>query len=226
MELSSPAPLEESQRILETVKTIPFENRDKIGFWSSLWSTWKLACLRPSQFFPSAGDSHDTGSALIFFIMTATLGAYGGYLLSLPLRLAVFIHFISVMSQGANAFPQLTTGLVILANVAWLFLIPVVLIFGLMFSALLTHLFLMLAGGASRGFGTTLRTLAYAGGANLIPGIGWIWSLVVGFIGLAKAHRTELWRVALASVVEFFVCLLLILIPLISFFTIVRNYQH
>lgn len=226
VQLSSPSVIEESERILQKVSAIPFENRDQLGFWKSLWATWKLACLNPSLFFPGVGDTNDTNSALIFFVVVATLGTFASYLISLPFRLAYFVHFMSVFQQGNSAFPQVTSTLLILGNVLGLLFAPVFLFIGFLFSALITHLFLLIVRGAPRGLGTTLRAMAYAGGANLIPGIGWIWAGFLMLIGLAKAHHTEGWRPVLAMVIELFVCLLFLAIPIIFLFNVIRNFHN
>jgi hypothetical protein len=77
------------------------------------------------------------------------------------------------------------------------------------------HLFLMLFGGANRGFGATFRVVAYTESLALCyivpmcgPLIFLLWGLVLYIIGLAYAHRTDGWRAVLAVLAAPILCVL------------------
>jgi hypothetical protein len=78
---------------------------------------------------------------------------------------------------------------------------------------LVSHLLLLLFGGARKGLVMTLRAMAYAQAPGLfavVPCCGvfiwWFWSLVLEILGLAEAHETDTWRPALAVLLPTLLC--------------------
>src|SRR5207253_8105058 len=78
----------------------------------------------------------------------------------------------------------------------------------------ITHLFLMIVGGANQSFETTFRVLAFSQGSTgllqMIPVCGgmiaFVWLLVCNCIGLARAHDTDTGRAVLAVFLPLIVC--------------------
>jgi hypothetical protein len=77
------------------------------------------------------------------------------------------------------------------------------------------HGLLLLVGGAGGGFATTLRVMCYSGTAwtaVLIPFVGsvlaFVWFLVLAWIGLTSAQRTEGWKAAMAILLPLLLCCL------------------
>lgn len=78
--------------------------------------------------------------------------------------------------------------------------------------AALAHVFLVLCGGANRGFQATFSVVCYIQGAtvplNLVPNVGplvlWISDLVLTVVGLYQVHRTTLPRVIISRVIAMF----------------------
>ncbi|MGZ5003197.1 MAG: YIP1 family protein, partial [Chthoniobacterales bacterium] len=87
-------------------------------------------------------------------------------------------------------------------------------IIGTFIGAAITHVCLMIVGGAKQSFETTLRVICYGGGSanvlNIIPFCGGfiaaIASLIVNTIGLARAHETDTWRALVAILLPMVVC--------------------
>ena len=79
---------------------------------------------------------------------------------------------------------------------------PVMCVIYPMVLALICHLGLMIVKGARYDFEATYRVVAYDFGAGsvlmLIPICGglifYIWTIVVGIIGLTQMHRVETWK--------------------------------
>jgi hypothetical protein len=87
--------------------------------------------------------------------------------------------------------------------------LPIVLLVG----SALQHLFLMLVGGARRGYAATFRTACYAqvgalGGLVPLCGglISLVWQLVLTVIGLSAAHQISTGRAALAVLMPALLC--------------------
>ena len=93
-------------------------------------------------------------------------------------------------------------------------LIPVFVIIGTFIGAAITHVCLMIVGGAKQPFETTLRVISYGAGSanliNIIPVCGGliacVASIIVNTIGLARAHETDTWRALVAILLPLVVC--------------------
>lgn len=94
----------------------------------------------------------------------------------------------------------------------WLILSPLFILAGLYINAAITHLGLIMVGGAKRGFSATLRVVGYSEAAAIfyaVPflgmAVGGIWGLVILIGGLAGAHGISGWRVVWAYVLLFII---------------------
>ena len=94
-----------------------------------------------------------------------------------------------------------------------LLLSPLWILVGVLVSSAIRHLFLMLVGGAKRGFQATLRTVCYANAGMLlavVPFVGGLIALLANaafeIIGLSAAHRITKGRAALAVVLPGVFC--------------------
>jgi hypothetical protein len=110
---------------------------------------------------------------------------------------------------------QLTLGLVIT---------PLVALIVLFIWAGIVHLMLVLLGGASRGFSTTLRVMCYAESTQIavvVPGLGgfvaFFWRLILEMIGLSQAHKTEGWKAAVAVLFPLVLCCACVAIGIVAF---------
>jgi hypothetical protein len=94
----------------------------------------------------------------------------------------------------------------------WLLLSPLVILAGLYVNAAISHLGLIMVGGAKRGFSATLRVIGYSEASAIfytVPflgmAVGGIWGLVILIGGLAGAHGISGWRVVWAYVLLFII---------------------
>jgi len=185
----------------------PFEDREAYGgFFPALFQTWLAACFRPTEFFESVGNSQDLSPALLFGVMVGWIGLILDSLSTLAFR----AHLILLTRQGkiASQFATDIGGLLCVSLIGWLFVL-----LGIIVGGLVTHLFLMILGGANEGLRMTLRVVSYANAPSIfsgVPFIGWciatIWEAVLCIIGLAVVHRTDNWRAALAVIVPSAFC--------------------
>lgn len=182
---------------------IPFENRKIQGFWNSYIQNWKEAALEPNRFYSELGNGRDMESAIYFYLLNAAIGMAFGFFLKLPL---------------AMMFAPLSGSIFLFSSI---FFFPFIMVFclgWLFIGAGITHLFLLLFGGGRGGYSTTLRTYAYSTGPAIIPVVGWLWQLVLLVIGLAAAHRCEMWCSIAAIALEVFIGLALVCLCLASVF--------
>ncbi|MFN3420789.1 MAG: YIP1 family protein [Armatimonadota bacterium] len=188
-------------------KLPPFEDREAYGgFLPSLVQTWVGACFRPAEFFESVGNSQDLSPALLFGVLVGWIGSFVASLWSL-----VFQAPLLLMIREEEMAAQLVGGIGGLLCFGLLGWLPVLL--GILIWGLITHLFLMIFGGANQGLTMTLRVISYAYAPAIfavVPCVGScvgaIWQFVLAIIGLAAAHRTDTWRAALAVLGPIVLC--------------------
>src|SRR5207247_9249188 len=107
------------------------------------------------------------------------------------------LHSIGLFSDRQNALVAMA-GMGI-GSVAFIILLPLLVVIGLFIGSAIVHLCLMIVGGANQPFETTFRVLAFSQGSTgplqMIPLCGsliaGIWALVINCIGLARAHESE-----------------------------------
>jgi hypothetical protein len=122
------------------------------------------------------------------------------------------LHSIGLFSDRQNAVVAMA-GMGI-GSVAFIILLPLLVIIGLFIGSAIVHLCLMIVGGANQPFETTFRVLAFSQGSTgplqMIPicggAISGVWALVCNCIGLARAHGTDTGRAVLAVLLPLIVC--------------------
>jgi len=162
-------------------------------------ATWKGATFDPGRFFAATPRDRGTGAAILFYLAVGILVA-GATLFwdSVP-----FFADNAMEDAWASDFGYLG-----LSPLVRFLLAPAVLMAGLYISAGVVHVLLLMFGGATHGFGTTVRTFCYANSPTLfgvVPIVGTLvgaaWSLVLTIIGLRTAHETETWKAVLAVLI-------------------------
>ncbi|MCS6859815.1 MAG: tetratricopeptide repeat protein [Abditibacteriales bacterium] len=207
------------------VGPVPFEAREKHGgFLPALWETWKEACFSPNTFFEKVGRSEDLNAPLLFAVICGSVGIIVSQAFSIALQ-TVMAGLLPAQQRGGAVFGM---GFDVVVSVVLMVLAPLWVLLGLIINAGIAHVGLMIFGGAKKGFNMTLRTMSYASAAQafgVIPlcggYIGGIWALVLGIIGLAKAHETDTWRAVLAVLLPLVVCCGLMLVLGIGFVALI-----
>jgi hypothetical protein len=198
-----PAPVIAPAPALFTETTgLPWENRRQLGFVNALVATIGMVITRPAEAFTVMKREGSLGDALLYTIILGVLGMVASF------GFSVVLPGIGV---GAGTFGDV---LGLGASTAFLLFAPVAMVLGVFIAGGITHLGLMLLGGANRSFETTIRVFCYAGGsANiflLVPVCGGLVTTVVALvldcIGLARAHETDTWRPVAAVLLPVVLC--------------------
>lgn len=154
----------------------PFDRRSELGFFPSLFETWKQTTLDPRRFFANLKNT-DLLSAFLFAWIIGVVGngatGFWGLLLSL-----------SQGEAGPQSWGQFLGSPVTAAIGPWI-------------GAGIVHVGCLIFGAGSRGFGATFRTWCYAQGPvifGVVPFVGAvvgsIWSLIILITGLTLMQRT------------------------------------
>ncbi|MDX1946528.1 MAG: YIP1 family protein [Pirellulaceae bacterium] len=179
-----------------------------LGVW---WKTAGMVMSSPSEAFSRMRQEGSLEEPIHFNI-------YGlGQLLLVALLLGGALGLLILAMEPGGNIGEKAVGAVVVALAAMgLGAIYVLLVatLGMMFSAAIYHVCLLIVGGARRGYETTFRVTSY-GTLSLmwlfaIPYIGGliagIWLLVILIIGLAKAHEISTGKAALAVLLPYIVC--------------------
>lgn len=184
-----------------------WERRSETGFLAGLIETIRAVLLEPGHSFTTMRQTGGLGAPLFFYVMVGTICGLVGVFYQVAL---------SSMQSGAGAAENevaafvgttLGVGLVIM-------LLPVFLVAAAFVSSALTHLALVIVGGARRPFEATFRVVCYANGSTsvlqLLPVCGGIlssvWGLVLMIIGLSRVHGIGKGRAAIAVFLPTVVC--------------------
>ena len=167
--------------------------------------TWRSATFDPGSFFSRLPPRGSLGAALLYYMVIGILLAGVG----------LFWDMTGVFTDAAGSDALAADlGIGTMDPVIGFLVSPLVLLFALVVSAGVSHLVLLLFGGARNGFGTTMRVFCYAYspmafGVVPILGalVGTIWMVVLAVIGLREAHGTEGWKAALAVLLPFILML-------------------
>lgn len=169
---------------------LAWERRDQLGFASALVETTRQVMAEPSASFASMPTRGGLGGPLLFGVVVGSLG--------ILLALAGVLVLGGLLQWAAPTGPGGPTeiGEAALGFLLWLVVVPPGMIVILLIEAGLTHLLLMMVGGAREPFEATFRVSAYARAVTLamaIPVVGWmagpVWLVVVRVIGLREAQR-------------------------------------
>ena len=166
--------------------------------------TWHGAALEPRRFFASMPHAGSLGAAVLFY-------------LSIGIPVAGAQLFWRMM--GIGGVPGDTEAITGWSPLIDFLASPLVLLATLFVAAGVTHLLLMMIGGAGGRFGVTARVFAYAYAPQIlgvIPAIGsfvgFVWMVVVGIAGISEAHRTTRWTAAVAILIPLGLVLIFVII--------------
>jgi hypothetical protein len=197
---------------------LPWDGRRARGFFNAFVETLVMVLTKPDAAFRAMKIEGGLVEPLIYALIGGWLGGVVAFLFSLGFQ------SMGLFANRHNAFGMLT-GMGI-GSIAFIILLPVMIVIGLFIGAAIVHLCLMIVGGANKTFETTFRVLAFSQGSTgplqMIPVCGGliagVWGLVVTCIGLARAHETETGRAVFAVFLPLVVCcggaiLMAILVP-------------
>lgn len=190
-------------------------------FLEGLFETAKLILSRPSEAFSRMSTTGDLGRPIAYAIVFGWIGIIASQIYNIALRGAM-TSFMPMMREGDGfAMPVAwSIGMMVLA--------PIFVLIGVFLWSAILHLFLTLVGGATAGFGATVRVVCYGSTVqvlNVIPFCGGliatVWAVVLQIIGLALAHRTSQGKSALAVLLPLLLCCACAVVVVVAFGTAV-----
>src|SRR5260370_9641790 len=185
---------------------LPWDERQARGFFNAFVETLVMVLTKPDAAFRAMKIEGGLVEPLIYALIGGWLGGVVPFLFSLA------FYSVGLFGSRNNAFGMLT-GMGI-GSIAFIILLPVMIVMGLFIGAAIVRLCLMIVGGANKTFEATFRVLAFSQGSTgplqMIPVCGGliagVWGLVVTCVGLARAHETETGRAVFAVFLPLVVC--------------------
>lgn len=185
---------------------LPWEHREERGFFNAFIETLMMVLTKPDAAFKAM----KTEGGLVEPLIYALIGGCAGGIVSLLFSLG--LQSMGLFSGQRDAFSMMAGAGV--GTIAFIILMPVMIVIGLFIGTAIVHVCLMIVGGANKSFETTFRVLSFSQGSTgplqMIPVCGGliacVWALVANCIGLSRAHETTTGRAVLAVLLPLIVC--------------------
>jgi len=180
----------------------PWDRREELGVPAAFWQTVTAVSGGPVRFFRELRPDGDLAGALGFLVLVSIPAGFGA---------AIFTYLQNLVMYSLLGTQPQATGIPLLdmmqgpsvgMAVFQVVFAPVGALLYVLIFALLTHLGLMLVGGASRPLEATIKAWCYSYAVmfwGLIPGgqlITGFWVLAVAGIAMAQVHKTSGWKAA------------------------------
>jgi hypothetical protein len=186
--------------------SLPWENREQLGFVKAFSDTLVMVLTKPGDAFQIMRTEGDFVGPLIY----AVIGGSIGFIVYLLFTLA--LGSFGMMGGQSNPLSAMFG-----AGIGMIFMIilaPIFIALSVFIGSAIIHVCLMLVGGAKKSYETTFRVVCFSCGSTqpllIIPFCGGvisgIWGIVVECIGLARAHETDVGRAVLAILLPLIVC--------------------
>lgn len=191
---------------------IPWEDPE-VGAASGLFRTIGMVIGGPREAFTRVANGEGLGRPLAFGVVLGYVALVAGLVWNVLTR-ATMLRALSTFAPDVErqfAETQAMSGAV--ATIVLAVLGPFLVALAMLFTAAVFHLFLMLFGGATRGFTGTFRVVAYAQACQvfgLLPICGGlialVWGVVAQIVGLDAVHRSGPGKATAAVLVPGLLC--------------------
>jgi len=197
----------EAEAVTEEGSGPAWEDRERLGIITALSTTVSDVLMRPTRTFSTMRRTGGLVDPLLYFVLlsSAMFAVSALYQIAMS-RVNPALFTPKFAEAGGAAFPVILFGSVLIS--------PALYVISASLSSGITHLCLMVLGGANRPFETTFRVVCYAQASatvwNLIPLcgglIGIIWGAYSIIIGLREAQGISGWKATLALTLPSLVC--------------------
>ena len=190
----------------------PWERRDTLGIGAALVEAVKLFITDPRRAFAETRPSGDIASPLLFAIVLGWVGIVIGQIWSLMFNASLLSMMPGLADKDLGGFATSSAAGFIFSVI----FAPIFIAIALFVWSGILHLCMTLVGGleqSTAGFEGTFRVVSYSSVtqlANIVPIIGglisFVWSIVLGVIGLVALHKTSQNKALLAILIPVILC--------------------
>ncbi|HTD51890.1 MAG TPA: YIP1 family protein [Thermoanaerobaculia bacterium] len=188
---------------------LPWEERDRRGFFPSLLDTMGLFVSRPAEAWARTRLTGDLGSPLLFGVLVSWFSLALHRVLIAAIAMPILPGFLG--RRFGMMAPLAGVGII-----THIILLPFVIAIGLFLVTAILHFCCLIVGaltGTPSGFEGSFRVVAYAQVANLaavIPIVGhfiaFVWWVVLAVMGIQRLHQTTQGKAIAAVLIPIVVC--------------------
>lgn len=211
---------------------VAWEDRGKLGFFKSLWETWRESVFYPDRFFSRLPFTGGIGGPLLYALIVGW-ASYAVNRLIQWLFSGMMMGYMSSFFENQEIFEGLGLlgGLSLIHVFLSILFAPIIIVIVLFVESGIYHLLLMIFGWAKRDFEATLRAVAYSSGPfvfMIVPMCGsflsFIWALVLTIIGIKHMHETTGGKASLVVLLPLILCCCLIAILAMIFGAMIATF--
>jgi len=179
---------------------------------ASYFSTLKKIIVAPTSFFEGILDKESLGRAIIFSLISLTIGGIATMMWAVLFN--ILVTSTQMFGNIANQQAVIMNGLFgIGINIAAGLMTPVFGIIGCFIGAAIAHLCLIMLGGCQEGYLATVKVYLYSAGTNVFsiipclgPFVSGILSIVIVVAGLSSMQKVSKTKALTASLLLPFFC--------------------
>jgi hypothetical protein len=214
----------------EEEKYVPWEGRQRLGFFAALWKTWAESVFNPDRFFSKLPYKGGLGSPILYALIVAWLSVIVNSLYQIAFSSVIYNFWLNVLQKYTDQSnpifnSEFFRGITLLSFFQSIFIAPIGILILLFFISGIYHLLCMIFGWAKRDFEATVRTVSYSFGPlifAILPfcgsTIGWIWGLVLSIIGLKHMQQISGGKATFVVLLPLILCCCLSIIILLVIF--------
>lgn len=192
------------------------------GGWASAYiQTIKLSFTQPARFFEGVGRAEGYWRPLVFALINSMIVAVLVAAYQLGFQTIVAGANITWTANVLKPMGTLLTAplalMIVLAAI--IIVVPLLTVLGLLITAAIYHLCLIILSGASRSIEQTFRVVCYSTGPQLLqilPIAGGVlaavWQVVLTIMGLKIVHRTTYGKTIIAVFLPLLVCCTIVIL--------------
>jgi hypothetical protein len=192
---------------------------------ASWWETSQLCLSDAERAFGMMRQEGGMGSPMLYAVWGLVIGFVGQMAWSVP---GMLFEILGGQGPGNNRLAGMDLIVMQLLLGVWTLVYSTV---WLLFSAAVTHLCLLLVGGARQGYETTYRVMAFSAGSiawlYVIPCFGPLIVFVMSFVcpiqGLAAAHGVSVGKAAAAVLLPMVLCAMLGVVGIAVLIAVIVN---
>ncbi|NLA74772.1 MAG: hypothetical protein GX846_04775 [Deltaproteobacteria bacterium] len=181
--------------------------QEEQGYFAALYMVFSAVLFSPVQFFRAVKEGTGIREAMIFGILTGSIGAMFSFFWGFYLQPERFLVLIKAL-QGASSVSSIFMMMIIFS--------PLIVFINALIVTAVVHVSLSVMGGASKGFDSTMKVILYSNAAslfNIFPYLGgliaYVLSLMIIVKGLREVHETGSGKAVLSLLLPVFVLLFL-----------------
>jgi len=205
-----PPPLPNEDKVTD-VKAEPVDEhtlpiQEDYGYFAGLYRVFSGVLFSPTQFFRAVREGTGIREAMIFGILTGSVGLMFRLFWEFYFQTPWFL-MITKLFQGASV-NDIFMGMIIFS--------PLIVFINILVVTAVVHISLSIMGGASKGFDSTMKVILYSNAASVFsffPYLGdivaFILTLIIIIVGLREVHETSNGRAVISLLLPVFFVLFL-----------------